>query len=436
MAETFLKFQPASKFGAQTVHTADRQSFSYGVSVYQTLFDFGKSISGWQAAKEGAQAYRAHTESVKRIAELEFITVYFNLLETEKMIVVFEKEVESLEAYLRDIEHLYEQGMAVASDLLPAKVKLADTRQKLISVRNGRQLAVATLNAILALPLSEETTIVDIKMMPPDLPLLEEAWKFIFVELRTKDPVLNIRQLKNVSFASANVIQSIAFFGLFGSIVLLPLFVQQLLGYNAFLAGMVIAPGGVTTVLIMPIVGKLVTRINPKSILFCGLLLLSYSMFMMSRFNLLIDYNTVLWSRIVMGLGMGMIFIPLTTMAFTDIKKEEMGNATSIFNLLRNISGSFGIAFMTTVLARRAQFHQLRFSERLNPFDPHYQIILQRAPDQAIAHGMMYRQLIRQANLFSFTDAFYVAGIIILCVLPFVFLLRRPQKTGPPAMAH
>jgi DHA2 family multidrug resistance protein len=260
---------------------------------------------------------------------------------------------------------------------------------------------------------------------------------FVLVELKTPDPVLNIRQLKNISFASANAIQFISFFGLFGSIVLLPLFLQQLMGYNAFLAGLIIAPGGLTTLLVMPIVGQLVTRINPKAILFTGLLLFSYSMWMMARFNLYVDYNTIIWTRIVMGVGMGTVFIPLVTMAFITIKKEEMGNATSIFSILRNIAGSFGIAFMTTILARRAQFHQFRFIEHLNPFDPQYQLGVNKATAALVAksagasvqaaNGVLYQQMMRESSLRSFTDAFYIGAVVLLCVLPLVFLLKRPR---------
>jgi DHA2 family multidrug resistance protein len=268
---------------------------------------------------------------------------------------------------------------------------------------------------------------------------------FIFVELRAKDPVLNIRQLKNVSFASANVIQFVAFFGLFGSIVILPLFVQQLMGYNAFLAGLIIAPGGIATLLTMPIVGRLVTKVNPKGILFCGVILLSASMYMMSGFNLSIDYSVILWTRIVMGVGMGMIFIPLMTVAFTTISKEHMGNATSIFNLLRNIAGSFGIAFMTTILARRAQFHQFTLTEHLNPFDMKYQIAMQKAhavlaakgaASTQAANGLIYQELQRQAHLFAFTDSFYLGAVIILCVVPLIFLLKRPAHAASAPMVH
>ena len=269
---------------------------------------------------------------------------------------------------------------------------------------------------------------------------------FVIVELRTKEPILNLRQLKNVSFASANIIQASAFFVLFGSILLLPLFVQQLLGYNAFLAGMALAPGGIATLITMPISAKLISKINPKAVLASGLIITAYSIFTMSRFNLYIDYHTIAFSRIIMGVGMGLIFVPLSSMAFSTIKKEEMGNATSIFNLIRNIAGSFGVAIMTTMLARRVQFHQYRFAEHLNQFDAKYQIGLNKAVgilgskasevNNVAANGLIYKQLLKQSNLFSFTDAFYFSTIIMICIIPLVFLLKQPKSGEGSVIAH
>ena len=269
---------------------------------------------------------------------------------------------------------------------------------------------------------------------------------FIFWELRRPDPILNLRQLKNVSFASANMIQCVAFFVLFGSILLLPLFVQQLLGYSAFLSGMVLAPGGIATLISMPISGKLIQKVNPKAVLATGLLITTYSIFIMSHFNAYIDFNTVAFSRIVMGFGMGMVFVPLTSLAFSTIKKEEMGNATSIFSLLRNISGSFGIAIMTTLLARRAQFHHFRLSEQLNPFDGRYQLGVNKAiavlgyktgsGSVLAAKGIIYQQLAKQSTLFAFTDAFYFSTLLMLCVIPIVFLLKRPKNLDKTIVVH
>ncbi len=180
--KTYLKFQPQSKFGSSRVSTQDKEPFSFSFGVYQTLFDFGKSLSNYRASKESLKATEANTESIKRVATLEFITAYFDLLETEKMILVFEKEVESLEAYLNDIEHLYEQGSAVKNDLLPAEVKLADARQKLIAARNHREVAVARLNNILALPLRNKTVPQDIEMENTYFPEIETAWEIAQAE--------------------------------------------------------------------------------------------------------------------------------------------------------------------------------------------------------------------------------------------------------------
>ncbi len=269
---------------------------------------------------------------------------------------------------------------------------------------------------------------------------------FVIVELRTKEPILNLREFKDVSFTSANIIQCAGFFVLFGSILLLPLFVQQLLGYTAFLSGMALMPGGIATLFTMPLAGKLVSKVNSKGVLISGLLITAYSIFIMARFNLYVDYHFVAMSRIIMGIGMGLVFVPLASMAFSTIKKEEMGNATSIFNLLRNIAGSFGIAFMTTILARRAQFHQFRLSEQLSPYNLHYQLGMNKAATVlgaktggasiASAHGVIYQQMMRQANLFSFTDAFYLATLILLCVIPLVFLLRRPKHGAENVAVH
>ncbi len=172
----YFRFQPQSKIEGSTVNTADKDPFSFGIDVYQTLFDFGKSLSNFRASKEIFKATKAHTESVKRVATLEFIVAYFNLLEAEKMIVVAEKEVESLSSYLDDIQHLYEQGVVVKNDLLPAKVKLADAKQKLITANNFKEIIGARLNNILALPLREKVEARDIKMQPPQFPDMEASW--------------------------------------------------------------------------------------------------------------------------------------------------------------------------------------------------------------------------------------------------------------------
>lgn len=174
--KVFNSNAPGSISGSTTVQTGDKNPWSYGFDVYQTIFDFGKNISNFKASRELYKATCAHTESVKRLATLEFLISYFNVLETEKMILVFEKEVESLNAYLSDIEQLYEHGSVVENDLLPAKIRLADAKQKLISARNFKEVTIARLNNLLALPLREKIRVQDIIMDDPKFPDMDDAW--------------------------------------------------------------------------------------------------------------------------------------------------------------------------------------------------------------------------------------------------------------------
>jgi outer membrane protein len=177
LQQSFLSNQPASKFGSQEVNTAEKKSFSYGFAVYQTLFDFGKSFSDYKAAKVLVSAHQANIAAVKKLAVLEFVIAYFDRLEAEKMILVAEKEAESLTAYQKDVEHLYEQGAAIKNDLLPAQVKLADAKQRLIVARNAQATAAFNLNRILALPLREKVRAQDIDMGIPALSPVEEVLK-------------------------------------------------------------------------------------------------------------------------------------------------------------------------------------------------------------------------------------------------------------------
>jgi len=271
---------------------------------------------------------------------------------------------------------------------------------------------------------------------------------FIFVELSTENPVVNLRIFKNLSFSSGNLIMFFTFFNLFGSIVLLPIYLQTLMGYTSFLAGLALGPGGIATMIAMPIAGNLVNRVNPKVPLAFGITMAAYAIHLMSQFNLSADFSTVFWPRVVLGVGMGFLFIPLTTTTMSGIRKEEMGNATAIFNLLRNLGGSFGVAFVTTMVARRSQFHQFHLAEHLTPFSK----ILQEALPQISQWlrgrglvpphpgqgglGLVYNQLLRQASMLAFNDCFYILSVMMILILPFVLLMKRAKHTTPPMGIH
>ena len=178
---------------------------------------------------------------------------------------------------------------------------------------------------------------------------------FIVIELYSEQPVVDLRAFRLPTFALGNTVVLLAFVTLFGSLVLLPLFAQKMMGYSATLAGLALAPGGLATLIVMPIVGRLVVKINLKVFLGVSIAGIAIAAFLMGRFNLYIDFAGIMWPRVVMGVALGCLFVPLTALTLRQLPNEEMANGTAIYSLLRNIGGSIGIAFVTTMLSRSAQ---------------------------------------------------------------------------------
>jgi len=265
-------------------------------------------------------------------------------------------------------------------------------------------------------------------------------------EYYSEHPIVNLKLLKDRTFMSGVALLFCVYLNLFGSIVLIPSYLQMLMGYTSFYAGLVLGPGGIATMIAMQTAGRLVNKVNPKRILALGISICAFSTFLMSRFNLTADFWTFVWPRVILGLGIGLTFIPLTTMTLSHIPREHMTEASSLYNLLRNLGGSVGIAFTTTMLARRAQFHQARLVERLSSFDPVYHFrhealttfLVSKGISPAGTDGLMYQELIRQSTSLAFNDTFLIICILILCVLPLVFLMKRaaPATDSPPLDVH
>ncbi len=259
---------------------------------------------------------------------------------------------------------------------------------------------------------------------------------FVIQELFSKNPVINLRLFRDRTFTTGNILMFFAFFNLFGSIVLLPIYLQTLMGYTSFLAGLVLGPGGIATMIALPIAGRLVTKLNPKRILIFGILISGLASYMMSFFTLQTDFWSTVWPRVVLGVGMGFLFIPLTTLTLSHIQKEKMTEATAMYNLLRNIGGSVGVAFVTTMLSRRAQFHQSRLVEHLSPFDSAYQIAQNKISvilnymgiNNLPPEALIYRELLRQANMMAFNDTFYLLAILMVFILPMLFLMKASKE--------
>jgi DHA2 family multidrug resistance protein len=262
---------------------------------------------------------------------------------------------------------------------------------------------------------------------------------FVARELFSEQPIVNLRVFKNYSFTLGTLVLFFVLINLFGNIILPPIYVQTLMGYTATLAGLVIMPGGIASLFAMPVVGKLISKTNPKFLIIFGLLMAALAAFITSQFNLMVDFRTIVEPRIVFGLGMAFIFIPLMTLSLSGIPKEEMGNATSVFNLVRNLGSSFGIAFVTTLLARRSQFHHFRLTDHMTAFDLPYswtahqatQGLLYRGFHESIADqgaaGLIYEQLNRQAGMLAFNDVYRVLAVLLILIAVLVIFMRLPD---------
>jgi DHA2 family multidrug resistance protein len=260
----------------------------------------------------------------------------------------------------------------------------------------------------------------------------------IRVELTHKHPIINLRLFKNISFSAGNLIMFVVGFALYSSIMLIPLFLQTLMGYSATDAGMVMAPGGIATLITMPFVGAALAKRDGRKIVFLGLLLGAASMFIMQGLNLQGSFWDYTWPRIVLGFGLAMIFVPLTTVTLATITRSEMGNATGMFNLLRNIGGSVGIAMAATLLARYSQFYQTNLVAHISPYNPIYQMRIAELKQALIAKGItitqadhsalgiIYGEVRRQSGALAFNHIFFIIGLAFLVIIPLLLLLKRP----------
>ncbi|EKO38479.1 MAG: drug resistance transporter, EmrB/QacA subfamily [Solidesulfovibrio magneticus str. Maddingley MBC34] len=261
---------------------------------------------------------------------------------------------------------------------------------------------------------------------------------FLIWELRCKHPVVDLKVFADRTFAMGNIVMFFGFFAFFGSIVLLPLYLQNLMGYTAFLSGVVLGPGGLIMLAILPIVGKATTKIDARVLLCIGLCVSAYSLFRMAGFSLDIDIGTAIAARNVQAIGIAFFFVPLSYLTMAFIPREGMNNASAVFNLLRNLGGSFGVAFVTTLLARRAQFHQARLIENLTPYDLTYQSAKERltaylAPKvlglydaSQTASGALYKLLLKQANAMAFCDVFHAQGQLFLGLAVLMWIMKKP----------
>ena len=260
---------------------------------------------------------------------------------------------------------------------------------------------------------------------------------FLVREFRHKKPLVDLRVFRHRNFALGCILIGLFGAAIYGLVTLLPLFYQELMGYTAFTAGWAVSPRGIGAILAMPIIGVLTAKIDNRFLIALGFLLFGISSLWFGRATLGISQWTFLWAIVISGFGSGCIFVPLSTTSVAGLPNEEIGNATGLYNLMRNIGGSIGIAVVNTMVIRRAQLHRTELSHSLNPANPVLQNQLQglqhylmsqgssavTAMDRAVA--LTDRTLAAQATLWSYVDDFrYMALVCFLCI-PVTFLLKK-----------
>ena len=270
----------------------------------------------------------------------------------------------------------------------------------------------------------------------------------ILWELRQKEPVVDLKMLKNRNFAISTIAMFFLGFVLYASTVLIPQLLQELMGYTAQLAGMALSPGGAVIMCMMPVVGILVSKVDTRILITFGCIVSASALFVMAGWDLQLDYGHAVRARMLQSFGLAFLFIPINVAAFAYVPREKSNMGTGIINLARNIGASVGIATVTTMLDRRAQFHQARLMEHVNDYSAAYHNMLNgiqtklvaagstMAQASAQAHGMIYNTVQRQAVMLAFIDNFKMLGIVFFAIIPILLLMRKPRAGAGTTPVH
>lgn len=263
---------------------------------------------------------------------------------------------------------------------------------------------------------------------------------FVVWELRTREPIVNLRVLANRNFAVGTALIFAMGVVLYGTSALLPLFLQTLLGYPAAESGLAVSPRGIGAIISMILVGRLVGKIDGRYLIMFGFCVVGLSTYWLGDIDLQISIGSVAWPQIFSGFAMGFVFVPLTVLATGTLSNEQIGNATGIFNLMRNVGGSFGIAAVTTMLARGTQVHQAMMVSHLTPYDPIFQQrlseLMTTLGGSIPAYGAIYQTLLRQASLLAYIDNFRLLAFMCLLCTPAALLFKRVRARRQAPVMH
>ena len=270
----------------------------------------------------------------------------------------------------------------------------------------------------------------------------------ILWEIFHPDPIIDLRLLGRRGFGISALMMFMLGLVLFGSTVLLPLFLQTLLGYTAELAGEVMSPGGLVVIVLLPLVGRLLSKVQARWLIAFGFVATALAMFHMTSLDLQISFTTAMLYRIYLSTGIAFLFVPINTIAYTGMPQEKNNQVSAIVNLARNLGGSVGISLATTLISRRAQHHQVHLVGHLTPYDPAFRNALAGLSQTLFhrgltfveatrqAYGRLYGLALQQAATLAYIDALWLLAVLSACMLPLVLLLPRNRPGEHPAGAH
>jgi MFS transporter, DHA2 family, multidrug resistance protein len=259
-------------------------------------------------------------------------------------------------------------------------------------------------------------------------------------EWRHKDPIIELRLLRARNFATGNVLMFVLGFVLYGSTVLLPQFLQTLMGYSATQAGETLSPGGLVVLVCMPLVGVLITRVDARWMIAFGMAATAAALWYMTGISLEIDFRTAVEYRMLQSVGLAFLFVPINTVAYVGVPPEKSNQVSAILNLSRNLGGSFGISILTTLIFRRAQLHQVRLAAHATPFDRPVRQTVAGMARQLAAHGiapadatrrawaLVQTALSRQAQTLAYVDVLALLAAICGVMVLSVFLMKKSRR--------
>ena len=263
---------------------------------------------------------------------------------------------------------------------------------------------------------------------------------FILHTLQAKNQVVfDIRIFKDRNFTLASLLLAIYCLGLYGMTVIQPLMMEGLLNYPALTAGLMIAPRGISGMISMIIVGKLISHIDSRKLIVAGMLMSILGLWISTHYSLDVNTGWLIWPMFIQGFGLGLVFVPLSTIAYATLPQHLRTEAAGLYSLIRTIGGSIGISVTITLFSRRGQLFWNELGGSINQYNPalsQYLNPLNLYPNQTMSAALVSNELHRQASMISFVNVFAFIMWCFILMIPFVFLLKRNKAAGPIMDQH